>query len=212
MSALVFNAIAHTYTTASGVRLPSVTEILRETRISADFEAIAQSSPEMARTIELKRHIGSSLHADAHAFDDDDLDWATVDPRVAPYLEAWARYREDSGLVPLTRERIVHHPSLHYAGTLDGIFRTPAGREVLVDIKTGDPDDAGCRYQTAGYQLAYAIDHPKQAIAERWAVQLIPDRTIPYLVTPYGDWLDLQQWQAIVTTYYAQHARRRRAA
>jgi hypothetical protein len=64
---------------------------------------------------------------DAHAFDDDDLDWHSVDPRVEPYLRAWQAFRANTGVVPITRERMVLHPGLWFAGTLDGVFLTQGG-------------------------------------------------------------------------------------
>lgn len=202
---VAFDPIAHVYTVAGDV-VPSVTQILRATGISADFEALSSLSREMRAAIELKREIGTALHADAHAFDDDDLDLDAVDPRVRPYLDAWITFRLNSGVTPEIRERRVFHPTLRYAGTLDGIFTTPDGKRVLIDIKTGDPDDSGCQFQTAAYALASGHD-----IEERWGVQLIPGLKVPYRVSCYTDWRDAQTWQSIVTTFYAQHARRRAA-
>lgn len=209
---LAFDAVAHEYRLPDGTRVPGVTEILRTVGVSADFEALAASSSRIADAIALKREIGHALHADAHAFDDDDLDWQTVDPRVEPYLRAWACFRGNTKLEPLTRERRVYHPHLRYAGTLDGIFRAPSGRIVLVDIKTGDPDDSGCQFQTAAYQLAHAITSPEQAVHERWGVQLVPGLSVPYRISQYIDFRDFAIWEAIVTTYYRQAIRRKERA
>jgi hypothetical protein len=206
---LTFDAATHTYSLPDGSRVPSVTEILRATGVSVDFDRISRESASARLAIEMKRELGTALHADAHAYDDNDLDWSTVDARVKPYLEAWVTFRENQCLTPLRRERRLYHPALRYAGTLDGIFLTSAGMRVLVDIKTGDPEDSGCRYQTAAYQAAYELDHDSEPpIDARWGVQLTPGRQVPYRVTPYGDWKDAQVWRAIVTTFYA----RRRAA
>jgi hypothetical protein len=208
---LDFDAATHQYRVA-GALVPSVTTILRATGVSVDFEAVAASSRAMADAIALKREIGTALHADAHAFDDNDLDLGTVDSRVLPYLDAWMTFRANTRLTPLTRERRVYHPQLRYAGTLDGIFLSPVGRHVLVDIKTGDPDDGGCQFQTVAYQMAHAIDHPNVEVHERWGVQLTPGLSVPYRIAQYTDWRDAGRWEAIVTTYYAQVARRKERA
>lgn len=207
-ASITFEPEAHIYRLPNGQTVPSVTTILRATGVSVDFEAIKASSPRRAGAIEEKRDIGTALHADAHAFDDDDLDWSTVDHRVEPYLRAWETFRNNKGVVPLSRERIVYHPGLHYTGTLDGIFGTGEGKTVLIDIKTGDPEDSGCCYQTAAYELAWRTEHDVH-IDERWGVQLIPGRRVPYVITPYTDWRDADRWRAIVTTFYCQAARRR---
>lgn len=208
-SLLHFDPAAHRYTLASGERIPNVTEILRVTGVSVDWEAKRGMSRATAEAIDLKREIGHALHADAHALDDDDLDWSTVDPRVEPYLRAWATYRQNSGVVPVTRERRLFHVELRYCGTMDGIFLSPEGRHVLIDIKTGDPEDAAGQFQTAAYALAWCAEHPGEVIHERCCVRLTPERAVPYRVEPYDDWKDEARWRAIVTTYYCGQAARR---
>lgn len=208
-SDLVFEPLTHSYSLPDGRLVPSVTTIIKAVGVSADFDEIAGFSAKLGEQIEMRRALGTAVHQDAHAFDDDDLDWSTVDPRVKPYVEAWATFRVNSGLRPVTRERMVFHPIAFYCGTLDGIFETPGGLRVLVDLKIGDPQDAGCAYQTAAYQAAYAIEHPDEPITLRWGVQLTPDRQIPYRITPYADWQDYPKFQAFVTTYHEQAERRR---
>lgn len=206
---LAFEPVAHEYFLPDRRRVPSVTEILRSVGVSVDFNVIARISADLGEAIELKRDLGHALHADAHAFDDDDLLWETVDPQVEPYLRAWATFRENSGLMPVTRERMVYHGDLGYCGTFDGIFRRANGALVLVDIKTGNPADSGCQYQTAGYQLAHEAEHPNgERVAERWGVQLTPGNRIPYRVFPYSDWNDFNAWRAFVTTFFCQACRR----
>lgn len=213
-TALRFDAFRHEYTTADGRIVPSVTKILHGVGIATDFEAIAATSRRMAEAIEYRRALGTAVHADCHAFDDRDLDWKAVDDRVRPYVDAWSIFRENKQLLPVARERRLFHPGLFYAGTLDGVFEQPDGQLVLVDIKLGDPQDAGAAYQTAAYEAAYALEHPERAIAARWAVQLVPDRRIPYLITDYSArpeaWRDFLVFQAAVTVYGAQAARSHR--
>lgn len=214
-AALSFNADVHEYRLPSGLVVPSVTHILKAVGVSTDFEAIAEASPRMASRIDEKRTLGTTVHADCHAFDDCDLEWNTVDPEVRPYLEAWASFRENVRLVPTARERRVFHPALFFCGTLDGIFLDTNGRRILVDIKTGDPDDAAAHLQTAAYEGAYLVEHPDQPIDERWSVRLCPKNVVPYRITNYSRrldaWRDFSKFQACVTVFHEQAARRRTA-
>lgn len=209
-AAITFDAATHEYRLPDGRIVPSVTQILKATGVAVDFEALADRSERMGDAIDLKRDLGTAVHADLHAMDDDDLDLATVDARVRPYLQCWEAFCGNTRLLPLTRERLVFHPTLFYCGTLDGVFLAPDGRHILVDVKTGDPESAGARFQLAGYQLAYQLDH-KDPISERWSVQLVPGRAVPYRITPHDDWRDIEVWRAIVTTYWNQQPQRRSA-
>lgn len=200
-----------------GVEVPHVTAILEAVGVSADFRALAATHPRVARAIEFAAARGSAVHADCHAYDDSDLIWETVDPAVGPYIQAWAAFRKDKGLTPITRERRLYHPAYNYTGTLDGVFWSRPLRRVLVDIKTGDPEDAGAHLQTAAYEMAWNHEHPADTIDERWAVWLRPDRRrAPYSVINYtaqtDGHLDAYKWQACLTVYYEQPGRRRRAA
>jgi hypothetical protein len=209
---LTFDEALHEYRITGGRVVPSVTRILHGVGIATDFEAIAARSSRLAEAIEYRRALGTAAHADCHAFDDEDFDWHAVDERVRPYIEAWAIFRENSKLRPQARERRVFHPGLFYAGTLDGVFENEAGQLVLVDMKLGDPEDAGARYQTAAYEAAYLLDHPERPITHRWAVQLQPERRIPYEIFDYSArpqaWRDFQVFQAAVAVYGVQAARR----
>lgn len=209
-AALAFDPTFHEYRLPDGRQVPSVTQILSAVGVSTDFEGLMAMSAEMSRQIEARRQLGTAVHIDCHAYDDDDLVWETVDPRVLPFVRAWETFRINTGLTPLTRERKVFNPTHFYCGTLDGIFLDPRERRVLVDIKIGDPEDAGGRFQTAAYEAAFAAEHPDEPINERWCVQLVPERKgMPYRVTPYTDWRDFPAFAAFVTTYVNQSARRR---
>lgn len=211
-AALSFDAERHEYRLDDGRIVPSVTQVLHAVGIATDFEAIAAKSSKLAEAIEFRRALGTAVHADCHAYDDNDIEWDAVDERVHPYVEAWAMYRKNAGLTPIARERRIFLPALHVAGTLDGVFENTRGRLVLVDIKLGDPEDAGAAFQTAAYEAGYLLDHPDRPIEERWAVRLQPERAIPYSVTNYSgrpqSWRDFQIFQAAVSVYGAQAARR----
>lgn len=203
----VLDPATHIYT-LNGRTVPSVTQILASVGVATDFEAIGSRSPHWRDAIDLKRQIGSVCHADCHAWDDGDLDLAEVDPLVRPYVDAWIEFRRNLQFVPDTRERIVFHPALWYCGTLDAIGTIGNGRRILIDVKTGNPDNAGAQFQTAAYNAAYYCQHPDQTIHERWSVELCPESAIPYRVHPYADWNDFSKFSAFVTTYACQARRR----
>lgn len=208
---LVFDATDHTYWTppgrTGGQLVPNVTTVLRAVGVSADFEHIERG------TLEFRRQLGTAVHTDCHAFDDEDLQWATVDPRVVPYVEAWAAFREAKRLRPIQRERRVFHPTFHYCGTLDGIFVDGDGRLVLVDLKIGDPEDAAAHLQTAAYEAAYRAEFTTEwPLHARWSVRLQPELREPYRIAEYRDFHDYAKFQACLTVYAEQPARRRRIA
>jgi hypothetical protein len=212
---LIFNAELHEYRLPLDGRIvPNVTSILRATGMSTDFEAIKAQSAARAERIDYRRDLGTAVHADCHAFDDDDLVWDSINPDVLPYLEAWAVFRENTKLTPTQRERRVFHPLYYYCGTLDGIFLLPNGLRVLGDIKIGDPEDAAADLQTAAYAAAHLVEHPHEPIDERWSIQLTPDKGIPYRITNYTArpeaWQDFAKFQACLTVFAEQQRRRNR--
>ena len=207
----------HTSTLPDGQPVPHVTAILGAVGVCDDFEELAALSAHMAEKVGTARARGTAVHADCHAHDDDDLVWETVDPRVRAYVEAWAQCREDMGLVPVAhaRERRVYHPLFNYTGILDGVFWRPAaGKRILADLKTGDPDSAAAHLQTAAYQAPWELAYPDLAIDERWAVQLTPKLRVPYRVVNYtarpDAAMDFGKFLACLTVYNEQPPRRRK--
>lgn len=211
---LTFDPVAHRSTLPDGSEVPHVTGIIRAVGVSQDFAALATISDNLESAIELATYRGTAVHADCHAYDDGDLDWSTVDPRVMPYVDAWATCRQNMGFVPLTRERRVFHPLYFYTGILDGVMRY-GDKVVLPDIKTGDPESAAGHLQTAAYEAAHRAQHPDAPlIDERWAIWLQPGARVPYKIVNYSArpdaYLDFQIFLACLTTYHAQPGRRKR--
>ena len=216
-AAIVFDPDTHTSRTPDGRDVPHVTTVLKAVGLTTNYGELGAISARVAENILVARARGDAMHADCHAYDDDDLVWDSVDPMVRPYVAAWATCRENMGLVPVVRERQVYHPLYHYTGIMDGIFaRTnmPDDWRVLLDLKSGDPDDAAAHLQTAAYEGAYLAEHPNARIDERWAVWLrpglrVPYRTINYTARPEA-YLDFRKFTAALTTYNEQPARRRK--
>jgi hypothetical protein len=206
-----FSPDEHRYTLPNGQDVPSVTGILSAVGVTVDFEELSSRSSAIGDAITLKRDLGTAFHHDAHALDDDDLNWNTVDPLVEPYLRAWVVCKENLGLVSLLheRERIVFHAGLGFVGTMDGIFRLPNGQMILGDLKCGDPAAAATHLQTAGYALAYRSDRDG-AIHGRWGIQLTPGLRVPYRIHCYADWRDELKFMACLTVFNEQPHRRGR--
>ena len=189
---LRYDPVSHTTTNPNGDDVPHVTRILNATGISLNFSELAQLSPRLGRQIAYRRDLGSAFHADSHALDDGDLDWSTVHPDVAPYLDAWQSTKVALELEPLRRERQVYHHAFRYTGIMDGIFKVLSrklGRrylQVLIDLKLGDPDDAGAQYQLAAYDAAHKTDADHEIVDELWAIQILPQLAVPYKVTNYS--------------------------
>ena len=104
-----------------GVRCPGVSEIL----LSAGITKPYTGDPFYGDR-------GTAVHAATWLDDQGVLDESTVDPRIVGYIEAWRKYRRESGFTPIGGETPLCHPLSRYAGTPD---RWDAS--LLVDIKTG---------------------------------------------------------------------------
>lgn len=216
---ILFDPETHTSRLPDGRSVPHVTGILGAVGVSTNFEDLAGISPRVDAAIRNAAARGSAAHADCHAYDDNDLDWATVDPRVRPYVEAWVACRDAMGFVALAhaRERRIYHSARGYTGILDGIFtRVATGKTLLIDLKTGDPESSACHLQTAAYMDAWLLEHPDIPIDERWAVWLRPERVIPYTIINYSarpdHWFDSERFACCVTTYNEQPERRGRVS
>lgn len=209
-----YDADAHRSFAPDGREVPHVTAIISACRVTTDFEELRKFGVD----IDLARGRGTAVHADCHAYDDGDLPsdyWTTGDPRIVPYVEAWARCREDMALTPLRRERRLFNDLWFYVGIEDGVYMRQALR-VLVDIKTGDPDECAADLQTAAYKAADERVY-KEKIDERWAVWLLPNQRVPYRIVNYdasdrpNAWQDFPNFLACRTVYGLQQQRRRAA-
>lgn len=180
-----FDEELHRYS-VGGRSVPSVTQILRGVGIIDDrwFK-----SPHATR--------GTYAHKACHFYDENDLDFETLDDIVKPYVEGYINFRETSGFKPTLIEKIVFDPYSWYAGMLDrtGILN---GEAVLIDIKTGSlPGWVGL--QTAGYLKALQneigpVPH------KRFALQLKSDGKYN-LSTEYKDRNDINVFLAATTVF-----------
>lgn len=190
---LVFYEDGHRYN-LDGCALPSVTDVIRDNRFGGDFSAVDHA------TLEHARQRGTAVHAALHYDDEGMLDETTVHAEVAPYLEAWRRFRAERHVAIVEMERRYADATYRFAGTLDRIA-VVEGRRVLIDVKTGDVE--GADLQTAAY--AHLAGEPLSIL--RWAVQLHPERPVPYTVHPYRN---LADWRIFRAALELTHERARR--
>lgn len=161
---LQFDPVPHRYwLEPSGVELPSVTTVLKETRM-IDYSMI----PQEVLLAASKR--GTVVHQAVALALWDDLDQSSVDERIAGYLAAAMRFIEESQIQVLQVETRVWSATYRYAGTFDlkGVF--PDGTQAVVDWKTGLVMP-GHRLQVAGYTGT----QPEPRRLRRMAVKLFAD-------------------------------------
>lgn len=182
MSAFVFQSKGHRYT-LDGVRLPSVTECIRE----------AGLTPSMDFVSDWHLNRGSQVHAATALFDQEDLDESVLDAALRGRLEAWKAFRAatvaDFAITEIEKPR--HSPLLRFAGTPDrvGVWR---GRPCIVEIKSGKPDPSH-GIQTAAYALLASA-------VERLGVYLADDGT--FKVVTYTDRNDAAVFTAALTCWH----------
>ncbi len=171
---LTFDAESHTYR-FMGAPVPSVTTILRP------LNNFSRIDPDV---LAAKADLGTRVHEACHFLDEDDLDEETIEADVEPYLEAWKRFKAETGALVLASEQRVFEPMNHYAGTLDNVLQIN-GVKWIVDKKTADQVPASVGPQTAAYLRALG----DASVTRRAVVRLHPDGTYHFNpLTGVDDW------------------------
>jgi hypothetical protein len=213
---IIYDPLNHTSKLSDGRSVPHVTTVLGATGVATNFAELAGVSSYVGENIEHARLRGQAVHADCHAYDDGELIMSTVHHAVRPYVEAWAFFRSQMGIEPEARERRLFHPVYFYTGIMDGIFWRGGKQHVLIDIKTGDPEDSACHLQTAAYEAAWRSATGITHAIERWGVHLTPKNRIPYRIKDYSGRedgpRDHGKWLACLCVYNEQRGRRKPAA
>lgn len=193
---LTFDEATHTYR-LGGLVVPSVTQLLQPIR--PDFSAIP------AHVLEAKRALGIEVHFACELDDEDDLDEDSVPEAVMPYLQAWRKFKADTGAEVLANERKLVHTGLRYAGTLDRLVRVRDGSIYLIDLKTSISMAASFGVQLAGYQLLLeATDDLAGVKLARKGLQLKNDGT--YKLVPYNNPNDAAAFRACLSIYHWKEA------
>lgn len=144
-----FDAATHRYK-LDGKSVPSVTQTLG---VLQDFRFVD------ANVLKRAQDFGNAVHKMVQLWEEDDLDMATVDPALVPYLDGYLLWRSHFAPEIVKCEVVVGHKSYGYAGTLD-LLAVKGTRRVLVDVKSGTSKTVGP--QTAAYKAAY-----ESMVAER---------------------------------------------
>lgn len=193
-SGLNFAPETHTYT-LDGLEIPSVTAVLKANGLSGDFSRVSPAVLEHARAR------GTAVHAAAHYLDEGDLNESSLDADVTPYLDAWQAFKAERHVELLALELRIACPVYRFAGTIDRIARVQGIRgQIILDIKTSTP--YGAAYQTAAYAILAAHLKPlitPATVLDRWAVELHPERRVPYTVHQYRDRRDREVFLAALT-------------
>jgi len=134
-----FDEATHTYT-IKGQPVPSVTQVLRE----AGLIDTSWFTPEAALR-------GQHVHTACALWDKGELDTCALDPVLVPYLEAWQKFRKESGVTPAIIETPYYSLEHGFAGCVDRAW-LDGKHWVIADIKSG-PLPSWLTLQLAGYSI-----------------------------------------------------------
>lgn len=167
----------HVYRDESGRVVPGVTGIIRACGLMDDHG-----------WNDYARDRGTAAHKAIELYERGTLDPASLDPVIAPYLDGWIAFKNNTGYESDTLEQVIFSPIYRYAGTLDqtGFI----GKHTCVlDIKTGGKQ-AWWALQTAAYN----------AVAKRtarYSLQITGDGT--WKLTQHKDKNDIRVFLACLT-------------
>lgn len=138
-SRLRFDPEAHIYSLDGTIRLPSVTEIIREARMTPFWN----SPPGM------KAQIGTWIHDMLKLHFQGTLDDTALSPAMRDILQDVKSWAMDVSLAPIDIETPIFHPWYFYAGKPD-LIALVNGIPAVIDWKYGDPRPSD-EVQIGGY-------------------------------------------------------------
>ena len=195
MSTVLFDESTHTYSDEIGV-VKSVTQILRDCGIGGAYSGVPQ------HILDAKAAIGTNVHSLTHFYDEDDLDESAIDSKCLPYLNAYIKFRKDTGFVPrLIEERYISELSgMRYGATIDREGDLD-GEPTVIDLKCScDEQRLSWGTQLAGYEAAqYVMDGIHRNIA---IVQLKPNGRYKIFEYPLSDYAPI--WLAALIVSHAK--------
>lgn len=155
-----------------GVRVPSVTEVLHINGLD-DWSMVDPV------VLEAARQRGQAVHEWTELLDQGFLTPEDrPDEPIAGYVEAYIRFKNETGFSVEQVEQVVLNETYRYAGMLDRTGKLN-GKRALLDLKAVRSVTPATALQTAGYGECLEEHH------ERYALQLRPDGT--YRLTHYAD-------------------------
>lgn len=153
----------------NGEPVPYTSGILKDLGLAGDFSHV---DPDR---LAVKTAIGKSFHVGAELIcRGQDLDPASIDPLVAPYLAALRSFIRDSGIKAIACELPLYAQSWGFATCLDfvGVLND---RLVIVDFKTQTTVSKSVEYQLWAQELAWSNVFHDEIIGARYSLQLKPD-------------------------------------
>jgi hypothetical protein len=162
-----FDEATHTYRLGGEV-LPSITQVMARVGLT-DYSMVPASVLAAAQAR------GSAVHVATQLYDIGTLDYATLDPAIYPYLQAWLDFCRDYKFDPSFIEQPLHNGQ--YAGTPDRVGDLLWGKKrmpAVVEIKTSAVGDDAPGVQMAAQEHLLKhnqiLDPKKQSL--RLAVHL----------------------------------------
>lgn len=163
---------AHVLKSGALLEVPGVSHILRA------GGAIPESRAPR-RVMEHAMERGSAAHRACHLYVIGELDETGLREDIAPYLDAFRRWREHEKPVIVASEVPMYDPIHDIAGTADLIIKDK--QEIVCDIKSGPPQDWHI-IQFAGYGIIrYGKDWLKHGLA---GLYLTNRATYDYIPVP----------------------------
>ena len=197
MQQLTFEEKTHTYK-LDGVKIPSVTQCTKESGLM-NLDFVSQD------LLAYKADLGNKVHSATEMYDRDNLVIEKLHPTLRGYLDAWIKFRKDTGFTPLITEQKWSHPIYRYGGRVDriGLFGNDLSQ---LDIKSGVHHHSYA-IQSAGYTELYNYGKPKkEQIKRRFTVYLKEDGT--YKLKEHKDPRDIKIFLACLTiTNYKRNAK-----
>lgn len=148
--------------------------------------------------LERKADLGRQVHLACELWDKDDLDEASLDPVLAPYLEAWKLFRKERAGRMRSVEPFLYHPGMGFAGQPDRWmeFDTPYD---VVEIKTTCRLFNAVGVQLAAQQRLFMASDPTFKPGKRFAIQLKADGR--YTLREYKETSDWPTFISLLTTH-----------
>ena len=154
--------------TDTGRIIPGVTSIIGEAGLS-DFSKV---NPDVLKR---SQEFGKAVHLSCHLNDINDLDIGSLDLALKPCLNAWQKFKKDTGFQIESSEQIVYSEKYRYAGTYDRVGLLD-GVKTLIDIKTGTTLPKTIALQTSAYLEALNEGKKREEkVKRRLVVQLLED-------------------------------------
>lgn len=180
-SDLVFTEEPHSYH-FRGRQVPSITGVIEATGNSEAGYAFVDPA-----TMEFARERGSAVDLAIQLWIEGDLDEATLDPIVVPYLNAYRRFVDETGWRTLALQPRVYDPETRIAATPDEVGWLH-GRRTLCEWKATVPLPKSITLQVGGCAAAWDATFPAEKLAQARGIQLRSDGT--YRLHP----IDLGVW------------------